>query len=425
MKLYGEISKTEELDDGTIKVWGYASTGSVDSDGETITPDAMKAALPDYMKFGAVREMHKAWAAGTAIEANVQDDGRTWFGAHVVDSEAVKKVRAGVYKGFSVGGKVTSRDELNKSVIKGVKLTEISLVDRPANPEATFTMFKADGAADESAVGAIAEILNSGAVSPAELLDIAKGMKDAKDAEKTNGMTKAEAVEELRKYASGEQGKEIEDASRAMSALDSIRWLLFAEQAEREETPENAAQVEILTGVIAALKRFIVSELMENESGEAEGEEKEASAKSSDLNKAGARFSASTRDALSKCHDAMKAAVDHLDKLGYQSDEEPEGSAEKSAQADDLRKAFDLEKAEISDKLTKAEARIKELESQPDTSNMPAAMVVEKSAGFAAEEKKDEPKLIYKADGSVDEQATRLELMKFAIQPDRAQRVGF
>ena len=37
------------------------------------------------------------------------------------------------------------RDTAQKHVITGVKLSEISLVDRPANPEAVFTMFKADG----------------------------------------------------------------------------------------------------------------------------------------------------------------------------------------------------------------------------------------------------------------------------------------
>ena len=105
IKLYAEIGKSEELSDGTIKVWGYASTNTVDADGETVTADAMKAALPDYMKFGAVREMHDSKkAAGTAIEASVGDDGRTFFGAHIVDAEAVKKVKAGVYKGFSIGG---------------------------------------------------------------------------------------------------------------------------------------------------------------------------------------------------------------------------------------------------------------------------------------------------------------------------------
>lgn len=144
MRLYAKIEKTEKQDDGTLKVWGYASTEAVDSDGEVVSASAIKAALPDYLKFGAVREMHQPIAAGTAIEAQVMGDGRTWFGAHVVDPVAVKKVESGVYKGFSIGGKVTARDELNKNLITGLRLLEVSLVDRPANPEAVFTMFKAD-----------------------------------------------------------------------------------------------------------------------------------------------------------------------------------------------------------------------------------------------------------------------------------------
>ncbi|MFK7088677.1 HK97 family phage prohead protease [Chromobacterium violaceum] len=143
--LYGEIAKVEEQDDGTLKVWGIASTESEDSDGEIITAAAMKAALPDYMKFGAVREMHQAKAAGTTLELDVGDDGVTKICAHVVDSEAVKKVKASVYKGFSIGGRVTGRDELKKTTITGLRLTEISLVDRPANPDAVITCYKADG----------------------------------------------------------------------------------------------------------------------------------------------------------------------------------------------------------------------------------------------------------------------------------------
>lgn len=172
-RLYAAIEKTEELDDGTIKVWGYASAPSVDSDGETITADAMKAALPDYLKFGAVREMHNgSKAAGTAIEANVEDDGRTYFGAHVVDSEAVKKVRAKVYKGFSIGGRVTSRHDVEKSTITGLKLIEVSLVDRPANPDALFTMWKAE--AELSAVDTLAKMVNDGEVTPEQLVELAK-----------------------------------------------------------------------------------------------------------------------------------------------------------------------------------------------------------------------------------------------------------
>ena len=53
------------------------------------------------------------------------------------------KVVEGVYKGFSIGGRVTARDAQAKHVITGVDLLEISLVDRPANPEAVIELFKA------------------------------------------------------------------------------------------------------------------------------------------------------------------------------------------------------------------------------------------------------------------------------------------
>ncbi|CNP99119.1 Alanyl-tRNA synthetase Alanine-tRNA ligase%3B AlaRS [Neisseria gonorrhoeae] len=47
-KLYAEIAEMEAQDDGTVKVWGYASSEAVDSDGEVIAAAAMKAAIPDY-----------------------------------------------------------------------------------------------------------------------------------------------------------------------------------------------------------------------------------------------------------------------------------------------------------------------------------------------------------------------------------------
>jgi hypothetical protein len=99
MRLYGEFTKVEALDDGTIKVIGVASTGAVDDADETVLPDAMKAALPAYMRFGALREMHGMSAAGATLSAHVGEDGVTRIETHVVDPLAVKKVQLGVYKG--------------------------------------------------------------------------------------------------------------------------------------------------------------------------------------------------------------------------------------------------------------------------------------------------------------------------------------
>jgi len=144
VRQFGAITKIEDQEDGTIKVWGVASSEAVDHAGEKITADAMKAALPDYSKFPALREMHEPLAAGKVLEAEVDGAGVTQICAHVVDPLAITKVKTGVYAGFSIGGKVLKRDPNDRSIITGLRLIEISLVDSPCNPDAVISMWKAD-----------------------------------------------------------------------------------------------------------------------------------------------------------------------------------------------------------------------------------------------------------------------------------------
>ena len=198
MKLYGDFSKTEEQDDGTIIVTGIASSEVVDAQGETITSSAMKAAIPDYMAFGAVREMHDSKkAAGTAVSISVEDDGNTLFSAHIVDPIAIKKVQTGVYKGFSIGGKVTQRNELNKSIIDGIRLSEISLVDRPANPSARFNCYKAEGAEDELGEVVADEPSATGDVEVAKAEDVVAAVAVADVAPVVEGAEVAKADESV------------------------------------------------------------------------------------------------------------------------------------------------------------------------------------------------------------------------------------
>jgi hypothetical protein len=143
MRLYGAIQKVEPQGDGTVRVHGIASSEVTDEQGEVVRADAMRAAVPGYMHFPALREMHQLSAAGTTLEAEVGDDGATRIVAHVVDPVAVAKVRNQVYRGFSIGGRITQREAGNPKVITGLVLNEISLVDRPANPEAIFDCWKA------------------------------------------------------------------------------------------------------------------------------------------------------------------------------------------------------------------------------------------------------------------------------------------
>jgi hypothetical protein len=147
MRLFGELTKIEDQPDGTLKVYGVASTGARDDAGEIVRPEAMKAALPDYSRYPALREMHQPTAAGRTLEATVDDDGATRIVAHVVDPVAIAKVKSRTYSGFSIGGKVLARDAADPTVITKIRLSEISLVDRPANPEAVIDLWKADAAA--------------------------------------------------------------------------------------------------------------------------------------------------------------------------------------------------------------------------------------------------------------------------------------
>jgi phage head maturation protease len=142
MKIYLPIAK---VDAERREVWGYASTEARDDQGEIVKRDALVAALGDYMKFANIREMHQLSAVGVAKEAAVDDKG-LYVGARIVDDQAWQKVVEGVYKGYSIGGRITQRDPADYKTITGLMLNEISLVDRPANPEAVFDYWKAAGA---------------------------------------------------------------------------------------------------------------------------------------------------------------------------------------------------------------------------------------------------------------------------------------
>jgi hypothetical protein len=166
MRLYGAIQKVEPQDDGTVRVHGIATSEAVDEQGEIVRSDAIRAAIPDYMRFPALREMHQLSAAGTTLEAEVCEDGTTRIVAHVVDPVAVAKVRNQVYRGFSIGGRVTQREAGNPKTVTALVLNEISLVDRPANPEAIFDCWKAVMPSDSALIDAEPLIAKAGPTDP-------------------------------------------------------------------------------------------------------------------------------------------------------------------------------------------------------------------------------------------------------------------
>ena len=428
MKLYAEISKTEELDDGSIKVWGYASSDVVDSDGETITSDAMKAALPDYMKFGAVREMHQAKAAGTAIEAEVRDDGRTWFGAHIVDTEAVKKVKASVYKGFSIGGKATERDELNKSIIKGIKLVEVSLVDRPANPEAVFTMYKSEeldkSVAEVPAIDALAELLNKGEITPERLIELAKAEQEPKT---EPVVEKTEEVKQEEKKT-GLLHKGMSGVSNLASILSSINWLQqdTAWEAEYEaDESDLPAQLKAWLATGGDLLRSMVDEEVAELVGAADPDDMtdlmvQLSANPEDLQKrlekAGKKFSAQTKDKLSKAHQAVKDASDHIAATGYEANEEDDTG--KAVQSDDIQKIssdLDIAKsdlAKVAQERDTLQKRVEELEKMPAPGKaLLKSIAKSEDLGSSVGDEKTKGIVVKDAHGDINEAASLIKMI--------------
>jgi phage head maturation protease len=142
--LYVAFEKKNE-EERTVE--GFASTEALDSQGEIVKYTAIEKALPDYMKFGNIREMHQPSAVGKTLMAAVDKVKKgLWIKSKIVDDMAWKKVKEGVYNGFSIGGNII--EKIGNS-IEELRLVEISVVDRPANPEALFSVVKFDDSGKE------------------------------------------------------------------------------------------------------------------------------------------------------------------------------------------------------------------------------------------------------------------------------------
>jgi hypothetical protein len=110
------------------------------------------ATATDGRSFGNLRAMHANVAAGKLVEIAFNDEQkRIEICGKVVDDDEWQKVEEGVYTGFSQGGRYLKRwpdpDE-PKLMRYTAEPLEVSLVDHPCLPEATFAVIKADGSTE-------------------------------------------------------------------------------------------------------------------------------------------------------------------------------------------------------------------------------------------------------------------------------------
>jgi hypothetical protein len=111
---------------------------------ETWSAELEKAS--DGKSLGNIRGQHSNVAAGKLVELNFDDAARRiGFVARIVDDNEWRKVEEGVYTGFSPGGRYARRWRDGAHTRYTPLVRELSIVDVPCNPAATFTMVKADG----------------------------------------------------------------------------------------------------------------------------------------------------------------------------------------------------------------------------------------------------------------------------------------
>ena len=146
LKMYAPIQK---IDVEQRMVYGYATTSTEDRQGDIIDLQASFDAVDEWSKWATIKEMHKQDSAvGVAPVIEKHPGVGVYIGAKIVDDQAWRKVQEKVYKGFSIGGKTIEKK--GKHITK-YQLREISLVDKPANPDTLFAICKRDDTDDADA----------------------------------------------------------------------------------------------------------------------------------------------------------------------------------------------------------------------------------------------------------------------------------
>lgn len=171
---YAEIFKYDKNDDGTLTVYGKATSDDLDIDNQICDNDWLSKAVPEWFKSGGnIREQHSSIAAGVATEYEQKGDG-FYVEAKIVDPNSIRKVEHKVLKGFSIGIKgprvIRDNKAANGRIVDG-QIVELSLVDRPANPTCQLVLAKSVGG--ESTLTQVEELIEKREFSQQEREDAA------------------------------------------------------------------------------------------------------------------------------------------------------------------------------------------------------------------------------------------------------------
>ena len=159
LKVFVPITK---IDAARRLVYGVVTAEKPDASGEVCDYASTKplyqqwsqkfASATEGKSLGNLRAMHGAVAAGKLVDIAFNDDDKqVEICGKVIDDAEWLKVEEGVYTGFSQGGRYLKRwpDPDQPSLTRyTAEPIEVSLVDHPCLPEATFAVVKADGSTE-------------------------------------------------------------------------------------------------------------------------------------------------------------------------------------------------------------------------------------------------------------------------------------
>lgn len=271
---YVPISKQEKQEDGSLIIEGVATDSSLDRDYQIADPVWLDTAMPEWFREGGnIREQHDGKrAAGIALTYEKLDGGKHWLRSHIVDPVTVKKIEAGVLRGYSFGaknGRVTIDKAAAGGRIVGGKIFEVSVVDRPSNPGTVFTIAKADSNGDLQVVDVpaleettkadepsftpsqFAELLKSLGKVPAP--DVAVVPVEKSDSEKL--------IEQLTPLVTIAKADESADINNAQEAISCIARLIISEAESLAQGNLNEIyDIRTLTDAACALQWFVCYE---------------------------------------------------------------------------------------------------------------------------------------------------------------------
>lgn len=163
---------------------GIAACSEPDHDGEILD---YEGSLPYFRawsstqfansggkSYGNVRIQHDAKRVGGLLTGIQFDDTNRQIkvSAQILDPTAKQMLQAGALTGFSIGGSYVSKTPLPGGLVSYVaNPVEISVVDRPCSPSATFSLVHSDGRVE------LRKFLDRS--NSSELMRVAQGLLDS------------------------------------------------------------------------------------------------------------------------------------------------------------------------------------------------------------------------------------------------------